>query len=37
VLVIIVGGSLWIMNNLNYNVTSKQASQYLKDQESGGL
>lgn len=37
VLVIIVGGSLWIMNNLNYSLTSKQASQYLKDQESGGL
>ena len=37
VLVIVVGGSLWIMNNLNYNVSSKQASQYLKDQESGGL
>jgi cytochrome o ubiquinol oxidase subunit IV len=37
VLVIIVGGSLWIMSNLNYHQTSQQASQYLKDQESGGL
>jgi cytochrome o ubiquinol oxidase operon protein cyoD len=37
VLVIIVGGSLWIMNNLNYHMTSQQMSQYLKNQESGGL
>jgi cytochrome o ubiquinol oxidase subunit IV len=37
VLIIVVGGSLWIMNNLNYHQTPKQTSQYLKDQESGGL
>jgi cytochrome o ubiquinol oxidase subunit IV len=37
VLVIVVGGSLWIMNNLNYHMTSQQMSQYLKNQESGGL
>lgn len=37
VLVIIVAGSLWIMNNLNYHMTSEQMSQYLKNQESGGL
>jgi len=37
VLIIIVGGSLWIMHNLNYHTTSEQMSKYLKDQESGGL
>jgi cytochrome o ubiquinol oxidase operon protein cyoD len=37
VLVIVVAGSLWIMNNLNYHMSSQQDSQYLKDQESGGL
>ena len=37
VLVIIVAGSLWIMHNLNYKVTSEQMSKYLKNQESGGL
>jgi cytochrome o ubiquinol oxidase subunit IV len=37
VLVIIVAGSLWIMNNLNYHMNSEQTSKYLKNQESGGL
>lgn len=34
---IVVAGSLWIMNNLNYRMTPKQMQQYMKDQASGGL
>ena len=36
VVVILVGGSLWIMNNLNYNMmhfTPAQQEQYLKNNE----
>jgi cytochrome o ubiquinol oxidase subunit IV len=31
---IIVGGSVWIMNNLNYRMTPQQMEQYLKSQDS---
>lgn len=31
---IIVGGSIWIMNNLNYRMTPKQMEQYMKSQDS---
>ncbi len=34
---IVVAGSLWIMQNLNYRMTPKQMNQYMRDQESGGL
>lgn len=37
VVLILVGGSLWIMSNLSYRMTPQQMSQYMKDQESGGL
>jgi cytochrome o ubiquinol oxidase operon protein cyoD len=33
VVVLIVGGSLWIMNNLNYRMTPQQMEQYLKSQD----
>lgn len=33
VVVIIVGGSLWIMRNLNYRMTPMQQSQYLRNQD----
>jgi cytochrome o ubiquinol oxidase operon protein cyoD len=32
ILLILVGGSLWIMNNLNYRMTPKQIDQYMKSQ-----
>jgi len=31
-ILIIVVGSLWIMNHLNYNMTPQQINQYLMDQ-----
>lgn len=34
---IVVAGSLWIMNNLNYRMTPKEMQQYMRDQASGGL
>ena len=34
VVVIIVGGSLWIMSNLNYRMTPSQMNEYLKSQDS---
>lgn len=32
---IIVIGSLWIMNHLNYGMTSAQVNQYINDQQGG--
>lgn len=32
-LLLIVIGSLWIMNHLNYNMTPDQVSHYLQDQQ----
>lgn len=39
ILVIIVGGSLWIMNSLNYNMmmTPEQMDAYMKQQSSKGF
>lgn len=34
VVLILVGGSIWIMNNLNYRMTPAQQEQYLKSQDS---
>lgn len=34
VVIIVVFGSLWIMNNLNYRMTPEQMDQYLKSQDS---
>jgi len=34
VVLILVGGSIWIMNNLNYRMTPQQIQQYLKSQDS---
>jgi len=34
VVLILVFGSLWIMNNLNYRMTPVQMDQYLKSQDS---
>jgi len=34
VVFIIVVGSIWIMNNLNYRMTPDEMNQYLKSQES---
>jgi cytochrome o ubiquinol oxidase operon protein cyoD len=31
-IIIIVGGSIWIMNHLNYNMTPTQMMQYMNDQ-----
>lgn len=33
VILILVGGSLWIMNNLNYHMNSQHLNQYLHDQD----
>ena len=33
VVLIVVFGSLWIMNNLNYRMTPQQEEQYLKSQD----
>ena len=33
VVMILVIGSLWIMNNLNYRMTPQQVQQYLKNQD----
>lgn len=35
VVLILVIGSIWIMNNLNYRMTPAQITQYLKDQDGG--
>jgi cytochrome o ubiquinol oxidase operon protein cyoD len=32
---IIVVGSIWIMNHLNYNMTPAQIDQYMQDQQGG--
>lgn len=37
VVFIVVVGSIWIMHNLNYRMSPQQMSQYMRDQESGGL
>ncbi len=34
VILILVGGSVWIMNNLNTRMTPQQMDQYLKSQDS---
>lgn len=34
VVLILVGGSIWIMNNLNYRMTPQQQEQYLRSQDS---
>ena len=34
VVLILVFGSLWIMNNLNYRMTPQQVLQYMKSQDS---
>jgi cytochrome o ubiquinol oxidase subunit IV len=38
VVLILVIGSIWIMNNLNYHMnTPQQIQKYIKDQENSGL
>ncbi len=34
VVLILVGGSIWIMNNLNYRMTPQQIDQYMRSQDS---
>jgi cytochrome o ubiquinol oxidase operon protein cyoD len=34
VVIILVVGSIWIMNNLNYRMSQEQVRQYLKSQDS---
>lgn len=34
IVLLIVFGSIWIMNNLNYRMTPQQMQQYLKSQDS---
>lgn len=34
VVLILVGGSIWIMNNLNYRMTPAQQDQYMRSQDS---
>jgi len=34
VVLILVGGSIWIMNNLNYRMSPQQQEQYLRSQDS---
>ena len=33
VILILIGGSIWIMNNLNYRMTPQQIQQYLQSQD----
>jgi cytochrome o ubiquinol oxidase operon protein cyoD len=35
IVTILVVGSLWIMNNLNYRMSPKQINSYLQDQDGG--
>jgi cytochrome o ubiquinol oxidase operon protein cyoD len=35
VVLIVVVGSLWIMNNLNYRMTPQEMNHYLEDQDGG--
>lgn len=35
IVAILVFGSLWIMNNLNYRMTPQQINQYMQDQDGG--
>lgn len=37
VVAIIVGGSLWIMNNLNYNMSPAQMNHYMTEQNKKGF
>jgi cytochrome o ubiquinol oxidase operon protein cyoD len=34
VVLVLVGGSLWIMNNMNYRMTPQQITQYMQSQDS---
>lgn len=34
-LVVVIGGSLWIMNHLNYHMTPVQMNQYMQDHQGG--
>ena len=34
-ILLIVTGSIWIMNHLNYNMTPQQVQQYINDQQGG--
>jgi cytochrome o ubiquinol oxidase operon protein cyoD len=34
VVLILVGGSVWIMNNMNYRMTPEQMDNYLRSQDS---
>lgn len=34
---IVVGGSLWIMNNLNYNMSPAQMNDYMTEQNKKGF
>ena len=33
IVLIVVGGSLWIMNNLNYHMDPREVEQYIKQEE----
>lgn len=35
IVVIVVGGSLWVMYNLNYHMSPSQMQQYLQNQDGG--
>jgi cytochrome o ubiquinol oxidase operon protein cyoD len=35
IVVILVGGSIWIMNNLNYHMTPQQVNTYMNNQGGG--
>lgn len=35
VVLILVGGSIWIMNNLNYRMTPQQINNYMQNQDGG--
>lgn len=37
ILVIIVGGSIWIMYNLNYNMSPRDINTYMKEQNKAGF
>jgi len=34
VVLVLVGGSIWIMNNLNYRMTPEQMQKYMRSQDS---
>lgn len=35
IVLILVGGSIWIMHNLNYRMTPQQMNTYMKNQDGG--